>query len=51
VHIFDFNEDIYDQQVTVSFVDYIRPNRKFEKIEELVAQMDLDSAKAREILG
>lgn len=51
VHIFDFNADIYDQEVTVSFVDYIRPNRKFEKIDDLVAQMDLDSAKAREILG
>jgi riboflavin kinase/FMN adenylyltransferase len=51
VHIFDFNKEIYDQELTVSFIDYIRTNMKFEKIEELVQQMDKDSEKAREIIS
>lgn len=51
VHIFDFNEDIYGQELTVHFVEYIRSNLKFDKIDALVVQMDKDTARAKEILG
>lgn len=51
VHIFDFHEDIYDQELTVYFVDYIRSNLKFDNIDALIVQMNKDSEQAREILA
>ncbi|RFS19768.1 bifunctional riboflavin kinase/FAD synthetase [Chitinophaga silvatica] len=51
VHIFNFNEDIYDQEVNVSFIDYIRPNKKFDAIDALIQQMDKDSAEAKRIIS
>ncbi|MET3880573.1 MULTISPECIES: bifunctional riboflavin kinase/FAD synthetase [Chitinophaga] len=51
VHIFDFNEDIYGQELTVHFVEYIRSNLKFDNIDALIVQMDKDSAQAKEILA
>ncbi len=51
VHIFDFNEDIYGQELTVHFVEYIRSNLKFDNVDALIVQMDKDSAQAKEILG
>ncbi|MDR6567112.1 riboflavin kinase / FMN adenylyltransferase [Chitinophaga ginsengisegetis] len=51
VHIFDFKEDIYGQELTVHFVEYIRSNLKFDNIDALIVQMDKDSAQAKEILA
>jgi len=51
VHIFDFNEDIYGQELTVHFVEYIRSNLKFDNVDALIVQMDKDSAQAKEILA
>lgn len=51
VHLFDFNQDLYDQELTVIFRDYIRGNLKFENIADLITQMDADSVKARDILA
>lgn len=38
-YIDDFNQDIYGEKIVVSFIDFIRPEQKFESIEELKAQM------------
>lgn len=51
VHLFDFNEDLYGQQLTVYFVAYIRSNLKFDNVDALIVQMDKDSAQAKEILA
>lgn len=51
VHIFDFGGDIYGQHAAVSFIDYLRPERKFDGLDALKAQIALDSARAREILA
>lgn len=51
VHIFDFKGDLYGQELTVHFIEYIRSNLKFDNIGALIAQMDKDSAQSREILG
>jgi riboflavin kinase/FMN adenylyltransferase len=51
VNIFDFNEDIYGQHLRVALVDYLRPEKKFDGIEQLKAQIALDSARARAILA
>ncbi|RBL88745.1 bifunctional riboflavin kinase/FAD synthetase [Chitinophaga flava] len=51
VHLFDFNADLYNQELTVYFIEYIRANQKFDDIKDLIVQMDKDSAQSREILG
>lgn len=48
--IFDFSEDIYDEFIAVELIGWIRPEEKFASAEALVAQMNIDSQKAKEIL-
>lgn len=50
-YIFDFNEDIYGQRLTLEFVERLRPEKKFEGIDELVAQIKHDAEQARELLA
>ena len=42
VNIFDFKEDIYDKDITVSFVEYIRSQKKFDNVFALKEQVDKD---------
>jgi riboflavin kinase/FMN adenylyltransferase len=49
VHILDFNDDIYGQNIRVNFIKRIRSEKKFAAISELSAQIEKDIAKAREI--
>lgn len=42
-HIFNFNEDIYDQLLLVSFVHRIRGEQKFDSPEELAEQLREDA--------
>lgn len=46
VHIFHFNEDIYGQFVTVEWHLYLRNERKFTGIDELVKQIETDKQNA-----
>lgn len=41
-HILDFNQDIYDQMVVVTFMKRIREERKFENLDALLEQMRKD---------
>lgn len=50
-HIFDFKGDLYGQQLSVGFVDYLRPEMKFDGLPALITQMEADCAQARDILG
>lgn len=50
VHVFDYHGDLYHQEIVVSFVAYLRPEKKFSGLEELKAQIALDAANARAIL-
>lgn len=50
VHIFDFNEDIYNQPMRISFVRRTRSELKFDSIEELVEQLHKDAIEATAIL-
>lgn len=47
-HIFDFDRDIYGQSISVEYVSFIRPERKFDSITELQSQIqkDVDIAKS-----
>ena len=51
VHVFDFSADLYGQHLSVALVDYLRPEAKFDGLAALVAQMDRDSQRARDILA
>ena len=50
-HIFDFKGDIYGEHLSVALVDYLRPEQVFDSLDALIAQMDADCAKARDILA
>lgn len=50
VHIFDFEGDLYDQEIAVSLVEFLRDERRFEGLEALKAQIALDAALARDVL-
>ena len=49
--LLDFDEDVYDRTVSLEFVRRLRPEKKFDTVEELTAQMDVDVEKTREILS
>ncbi len=51
VHIFDFDKDIYGEYIHVDFVKRLRDEEKFDKVADLVKQMDRDAAQAKEILA
>ncbi|WP_026464805.1 bifunctional riboflavin kinase/FAD synthetase [Adhaeribacter aquaticus] len=42
VNIFDFNEEIYDQFITIHFIQYLRPEEKYNSLEALKAQLLID---------
>jgi len=50
-HFFDFHGDLYGQRIEVELVEFLRPEAKFDSLDALVAQMDADCARAREILA
>ncbi|MBQ6655217.1 MAG: hypothetical protein IJM79_06830 [Erysipelotrichaceae bacterium] len=50
-HIFDFDEDLYGQQVAVNFIDFIRKDRKFASVSELTEQLKKDREAARQTLS
>ncbi len=51
VHILDFNENIYGQNIRVNFVQRIRDEEKFSNISELSDQIKKDIETARKILS
>jgi riboflavin kinase / FMN adenylyltransferase len=42
VHLFDFNEDIYNQPIKVAFVDWLRCEKKFGSVQDLKEQLKID---------
>ncbi|MBT7696334.1 MAG: bifunctional riboflavin kinase/FAD synthetase [Desulfobacterales bacterium] len=51
VHIFDFDDEIYEQNIRVNFVQRLRDEKKFSDISDLIEQINRDCIKAREILS
>lgn len=51
VHFFDFNNDIYDQQITIYFIKYLREEQKFDSIELLKQQIANDETAARKAIA
>ena len=50
VNIFDFDQDIYGQHITVRFLDRIRSEVKFNGLEELKTQLNQDREQAKAML-
>jgi riboflavin kinase/FMN adenylyltransferase len=50
VNIFDFNKDIYDETITIFFVDRLRDEVKFENLEALKKQLAYDKIKTIKLL-
>ncbi|MEO0898687.1 MAG: bifunctional riboflavin kinase/FAD synthetase [Bacteroidota bacterium] len=44
VYILDFDEDIYGAYLRTEFIEYLRPEKKFDSLESLIAAMDKDKA-------
>ncbi|MGB8138671.1 MAG: riboflavin kinase, partial [Pseudolabrys sp.] len=50
VYLFDFDDDLYGQNIDVAFIGWIRQEQKFESIETLKLHMTADAAQARDAL-
>jgi riboflavin kinase/FMN adenylyltransferase len=50
VWLFDFDEDIYDQVIETDLVAFLRDEAKFDGLEPMVKQIELDAAQARALL-
>lgn len=48
IHLFEFDEDIYDQRVLIRFIKYLRPEVTFESMEEMRLVMLEDIKNARQ---
>lgn len=50
-HIFDFNQDIYGEIITVQFFAKLRDEKKFNSVNELLNQINQDIAQARQFFS
>jgi riboflavin kinase / FMN adenylyltransferase len=50
VNIFDFDADIYGKDIMLGFVAYLRPEIKFDSVEALVRQIQIDKEHSLQIL-
>src|SRR5215471_1551819 len=49
--LFDFSGDLYSEVIDVAFIDWIRPELKFDSVEDLVRRMNEDARLARAALA
>ena len=50
-YFFDFSGDLYGQEIEVAFHHFLRPEARFDSLEAMIAQMERDCARARELLS
>ncbi len=50
-YFFDFSGDLYGEEIEVAFHHFLRPEAKFDSLDDLVAQMNRDCDRARELLS
>jgi riboflavin kinase / FMN adenylyltransferase len=51
INFFDFKQDLYNQEITVSLLKRMRSEQKFESIDALKIQLGADKATALEYIG
>ena len=45
-HLFNFSEDLYGKKITVTLIHFLREEQKFNSVEELVDQLNIDKQNA-----
>lgn len=50
-YFFDFDGDLYGQEIEVAFHHFIRPEAKFDSLDSLMEQMERDCGQARKLLS
>ena len=48
--LIDFDGDLYEQEMRVEFLEFLRPELRFDSIQALIDQMNHDTERAREVL-
>ena len=51
VHLFDFDRQIYGAHVQVRFIQKIREEQRFDSLEALIAQINVDADQGKAIFG
>ena len=51
VHLFDFTGDLYGRHLRVRLIDFLRPEKKFDGLEDLQAQIARDYRQAQAVLA
>ncbi len=51
VHFFDFNANLYHQQLTINLLYFLRDEEKFDSIESLILQLKKDEQTARSFIA
>jgi riboflavin kinase/FMN adenylyltransferase len=51
VFLFDFSGDLYGAALDVALIGWIRPEMKFDNVEDLIRRMDQDTSQARHLLA
>ena len=50
-HLFNFDQDIYDANLKIKLIEFIRPEKNFENVEKLTEQIKLDCSRSKSILS
>lgn len=50
VHLLDFRGELYGEKLLLEFIDYIRPDARFEHLEQMKKQISLDKEAVRDRL-
>ncbi|AUC85719.1 riboflavin biosynthesis protein RibF [Polaribacter sp. ALD11] len=50
VHFFDFNQDLYGENLTIELIYFLRDEHKFDSIDSLVVQLKADEQTARDYI-
>ena len=50
-YLLDFAEDIYDEMLTLEFVQRLRAELKYDSVNALIEQIHRDVEQTRELLG
>lgn len=48
-HLLNFNDDLYEKNIKVEFVDWLRDEQKFESKEVLIEQLNKDLKRAEKL--
>ena len=50
IHFFDFNQNLYDKEISIRVIKKIREEKKFDSSDELTTQLQMDKKKCFELI-